>query len=204
MSATYITTIATTEQIASTIKDGFLKGHSQKRVAVVGRSNVGKSTLINSIVGEKVARTSQTPGKTRAIHFFLWEGQDVIVVDLPGYGFAQVSKSEQRRWGEFIDAYLRSDEKLSAILILIDARHGPTGTDREAIEFFLDIGKPIVFVMTKTDAIKNQKQKSASTKNMKAFITELESRSDLNSKTLWVSSKNNENIPHLKKIIKEY
>ena len=99
-------------------------------IAIVGKSNVGKSSLINHLCGnKKLAKTSQTPGKTRLINFFLLN-RDFYLVDLPGYGFARASKTEQAGWGSLMEQYLSSG-RVQHLFLLIDIRHAPTAEDRQ-------------------------------------------------------------------------
>ena len=123
--------------------------------AIVGRSNVGKSSLINAIVNRKgIARVSQTPGKTQAIHFYLINEQ-FYLVDLPGYGYAKVSKSMVQQWGELIRGYLDSAEDLRLIVLLLDARRVPGEHDLQMHEWTNDAGIDERIVLTKTDKLSN-------------------------------------------------
>lgn len=123
-------------------------------IAFVGKSNVGKSSLINTLINRKaLARTSAQPGKTQTINFYNVENK-VYFVDLPGYGYAKVSKVERERWGKFIESYFNKSEKLKLIILLIDMRHSPSENDKLMYEWILYKGyKPIV-VATKSDKIK--------------------------------------------------
>ena len=103
-------------------------------VAFLGRSNVGKSSLINSLVGAKVAKTSNTPGRTQAINFFeiRWQGRpkpELVFADLPGYGYAKLSKSEKSTWGKMLEDYLRTRVTLRAVMVLVDLRRGVEDDD---------------------------------------------------------------------------
>lgn len=126
----------------------------------VGRSNVGKSSLINAIVETKVAQTSAQPGKTQALHFYLWKEGRKVIADLPGYGYAKASKEDRDRWGRFIEAYLKADSNLERALVLMDARHGPTDLDLEALGFLSSLHIPVTLVFTKSDALKNQSERA--------------------------------------------
>jgi GTP-binding protein len=159
-SKNYIITLADPAQIPGLIKDNLLMGYAQPRVAFVGRSNVGKSSLINALLMEKIARVSATPGKTRAIHFFLWAKTNRIVADLPGYGFAKVAKSERNEWSKLLDAYFKNDLGVEVVFMLFDSRHGPTDSDLEALNFFASKKIPIQIVMTKVDQLKNQSERA--------------------------------------------
>jgi GTP-binding protein len=123
-------------------------------VAFAGRSNVGKSSLLNRLVRRKAfARVSQTPGKTREINFFEVNKQFVLV-DLPGYGYARVSKGMRSEWAKLIDGYLRSAEQVRGIVQLVDARHPPTEQDLDMMEFLGEVGLPTIIALTKVDKLK--------------------------------------------------
>jgi GTP-binding protein len=122
-------------------------------VAFSGRSNVGKSSLINALVRrKKLARVSNTPGRTREIHFFGINGRFTLV-DLPGYGYAKISKARQAEWRPLIEGFLRASAPLRGVVQLLDARHDPTGDDLQMVDFLAEIGAPTVFVATKVDKL---------------------------------------------------
>lgn len=121
-------------------------------IAIVGRSNVGKSSLINTLCGSrKLAKTSQTPGKTRLINYFVLN-KEFYLVDLPGYGFAKTSKTEQRSWGDLIESYLNSGRP-KHLFLLIDIRHEPSAEDRQMFAWTLYSGVPYTLVATKADKL---------------------------------------------------
>ncbi|MBX5436585.1 MAG: YihA family ribosome biogenesis GTP-binding protein [Alicyclobacillaceae bacterium] len=121
--------------------------------AFVGRSNVGKSSLLNSLLGRRsLARVSATPGKTQQINFFLINGS-FRFVDLPGYGYAAVSKRDRARFVRMMEAYLRERDALRRVLHLIDIRHPPTATDVEVHRFLQSLGLPLAVVATKADKV---------------------------------------------------
>src|SRR4051812_6041463 len=126
----FLVTLGDVSQVSNALTGPSLKGHREPRLAMVGRSNVGKSSLINKLLGAPLARISKQPGKTRCLHFYLWGEEKRILVDLPGYGYARVAKTERDRWSEFIGAYLESDVHLQGVMVLLDSRHGPTEQDR--------------------------------------------------------------------------
>lgn len=129
-------------------------------IAIVGKSNVGKSSLINHLCGnKKLAKTSQTPGKTRLINFFLLN-RDFYLVDLPGYGFARASKTEQAGWGLLMEQYLSSG-RVQHLFLLIDIRHAPTAEDRQMFEWVLYYGLPFTLIATKADKIAKSKRRQA-------------------------------------------
>jgi GTP-binding protein len=122
-------------------------------IAFAGRSNVGKSSLLNRLVRRKAfARVSNTPGRTREINFFKVNGAFVLV-DLPGYGYARVSKTRRAEWRPLIEEYLRQSASLRGIVQLLDARHDPTDDDRVMFDLLADIGVPTIVVVTKTDKL---------------------------------------------------
>jgi len=196
MPAKYLITLADVAQLPDLFKRGFLHGYAQPRVALVGRSNVGKSSLLNALTQERVARVSATPGKTRAIHFFLWDRTQKILADLPGYGFAKVAKGEMRDWTRLLDGYFGADDRLEGVLMLFDSRHGPTEQDLEALEYFGSKGVPIQIVMTKFDQLKNQSERARRKKEVEAALAPYEIGSDhIN----WVSVKDQRSLEFLRK-----
>lgn len=130
-----------------------------KEVALVGRSNVGKSSFLNKIAGRKnLAYTSSKPGKTRTINFYSFN-KTFRLVDLPGYGFAQVSKSMRKDWAKMINSYLESRDNLLEILLLVDLRVKPSDQDKEMLSWILDNGFSGIVIGTKADKLsKNQLQ----------------------------------------------
>ncbi len=131
-------------------------------VAFLGRSNVGKSSLINALVGAEIAKTSSTPGRTRAINFFaLHEGTGdrmktrptLILADLPGYGYAKVSKAISAEWPKFIEPYLAERETLAMAVCLVDTNIPPQASDTTLITFFKQIQRPYLVVGTKADRV---------------------------------------------------
>jgi GTP-binding protein len=184
MASEYITTLADKAQLPGLIKDGFLIGYAEPRIAFVGRSNVGKSSLINALLRSKIARVSATPGKTRAIHFFRWMDTKRIVVDLPGYGFAKVAKVDQAEWSGLLDAYFKAETHLEIVFMLFDSRHGPTEADLEALEYFVGKNIPIQIILTKIDQLKNQSMRA---KRKREIIAALAPYSIREYDLIWVS-----------------
>ena len=127
-----------------------LKKNNKKEIAFIGRSNVGKSSLINTILNHKISSTSKNPGRTRGIGFI--ELQSINLIDLPGYGYSKVSKGRQQFWSELIDEYIKS-KRLNKIFILIDSRKGIQQEDQEAADYFQC---DFEFLFTKCDKIENQ------------------------------------------------
>ena len=129
-------------------------------IVFAGRSNVGKSSLINSLCGQRaLARISSQPGKTQTINFFSINDQ-FYLVDLPGYGYAERSRGQRREWGEFITNYLRDRDRLALIVHLIDLRHEPMVNDKEAAQWLTGLGIPYVIVGTKADKITRGKRQA--------------------------------------------
>lgn len=128
-----------------------------REIAIAGRSNVGKSSFINTIVNRKMlAKTGNTPGKTRTINFYNMD--DIYrIVDLPGYGYAKVSKSERDRWAKMIEGYLLNRKNLIEVILLVDIRHEPTQLDYMMYEFILNKGFSGYVVATKADKISKGK-----------------------------------------------
>lgn len=122
-------------------------------IALAGRSNVGKSSLINMLLNRKsLARVGNTPGKTRIVNFYNVNDQ-LMVVDLPGYGFAKVSKEEKRSWGRLAETYLSVRDALRVILLLVDIRHEPTDDDCVMMDYIRNSGRNAIVVATKSDKI---------------------------------------------------
>jgi GTP-binding protein len=122
-------------------------------VAFAGRSNVGKSSLINRLVHrKKMARVSNTPGRTREINFFR-VNDDFVLADLPGYGYAKISKEARAAWRPLIESYLEGSSQLRGIVQLLDARHDPSRDDLQMLEFLAELGAPTIVVATKTDKL---------------------------------------------------
>ena len=121
-------------------------------IAFAGHSNVGKSTLINKLFNRKnLARVSSVPGKTATINFYGLE--NIYFVDLPGYGYAKVSKSEKERWSGLIEGYLSSDRDIRLVFMLVDMRHAPTKDDVQMVNYLIDTEMPFVLVLTKADKL---------------------------------------------------
>lgn len=128
-------------------------------IAVAGRSNVGKSSLLNWMFRRKLAHVAKTPGKTRTLNFFL-VNDSFYVVDLPGYGYAKVAKHLQEQWGRELGNYLTQEERLAAVMTLIDIRHGPTVLDLELQEVLRFQGLSPIVVLTKADKISKSRRRN--------------------------------------------
>ncbi len=127
-------------------------------IAFLGRSNVGKSSVINSLLGVKIAKTSSTPGRTRAINFFevRFQGKpraELIFTDLPGYGYAKISREISSQWPAFIEPYLQERPNLALCLALIDVNVPPQESDRRLLDFLNACGRPTLIVATKADRL---------------------------------------------------
>ena len=130
-------------------------------IAFAGKSNVGKSSLINTLLRRKaLARTSSQPGKTQTINFYNVE-ETLYFVDLPGYGYAKVSKSERERWAKMIDDYLHTRQTLLQVVLLVDGRHEPSANDKQMLDWIRSFGYKPMVVATKTDKMGKQEQARA-------------------------------------------
>ncbi len=146
-------------------------------VAFLGRSNVGKSSLINALLGEPAARVSSTPGRTRAINFFALHVQtpakpELILADLPGYGYAKISRSISAEWPAFIDPYLAERTTLAACVCLVDMNVPPQPGDAMLAEYLDSIGRPRIVVGTKADKLSGNQRVVAVRELRKALGTE--------------------------------
>jgi GTP-binding protein len=128
---------------------------SVPEIAFLGRSNVGKSSLLNALVGAKAAKVSSTPGRTRAINFFEVSGErrapKMIFADLPGYGYAKISKSISAEWPTFVEPYLAERETLALCICLVDGNVPPRPSDRQLVDWLRAVGRDFVVVATKID-----------------------------------------------------
>jgi GTP-binding protein len=134
-------------------KHGWRPESSLPEVAFAGRSNVGKSSLLNALVRRKsFARVSRTPGRTREINFFR-VNNTFVLVDLPGYGYARISKAKKAEWRPMIESYLRRTTQLRGIVLLLDIRREPSEDDRAMLDFLADLGVPTIVALTKSDKL---------------------------------------------------
>ncbi|ACN99697.1 ribosome biogenesis GTP-binding protein YsxC [Sulfurihydrogenibium azorense Az-Fu1] len=160
--------IKSVEFIKSAVKPEDYPPPDKPEVAVVGRSNVGKSSLINAIFKRSVAKVSSTPGKTRLINFFTLNN-DIYFVDLPGYGFASVSQKERLSWQKMIENYLLNRENLKLIIMLVDTRYPPTNLDILMKQWLDTFEKQYFVVGTKIDKL-NQSEKAKAKKVIKETL----------------------------------
>jgi GTP-binding protein len=134
-------------------KHGWRPESSLPEVAFAGRSNVGKSSLLNALVRRKsFARVSRTPGRTREINFFR-VNNTFVLVDLPGYGYARISKAKKAEWRPMIESYLRRTTQLRGIVLLLDIRREPSEDDRAMLDFLAELGVPTIVALTKADKL---------------------------------------------------
>ena len=138
-------------------------------IAFMGRSNVGKSSLINSLLGVKgLARTSSTPGRTQTINFFLIN-EEFYFVDLPGYGYAKVSKSDRQAWGKLIEKYLAQREQLVLSILIVDARHEPSPLDLQMKSWLQHFELPYLVVSTKNDKLSANERRASQQRALQAL-----------------------------------
>lgn len=174
-----------------------LSPSDRAEIAFAGRSNVGKSSLINRIFNRKgLARVSATPGKTATINFY--SVGNIYIVDLPGYGYAKVSRGEKRRWSELIGGYLADVERdLRLVFQLVDMRHPPSTDDLQMINYMIDTEVPFVILFTKADKLTNNQRQQ----RMEAFAQEIPCFEDIT--CIVTSAEKGEGIDEVRQIITE-
>ena len=161
-----------------------------------GKSNVGKSSLINKIFNRKqLARVSSSPGKTSTINFFKLE--NARFADLPGYGYAKVSKAEKKRWSGLIEGYFNGSRNIGLVFQLVDMRHPPTADDKQMIDFLIDMELPFVLILTKSDKL-NKTQRAA---RMASIMQEIEYADQMT--MIPFSAVNGEGAEEIREIIEE-
>ncbi len=166
-------------------------------IAFAGRSNVGKSSLLNKIFNRKsLARVSSVPGKTVTINFYNLD--NCKFVDLPGYGYAKISRSEKERFGELMEGYFHSQRNIKLVVMLVDMRHKPSADDYNMIEFMKQMDIPFVVVMTKSDKLKVKEYQ----KRMAESKEELSVAGDV--EIIPFSSLKGEGVEELKQVIDDY
>ena len=167
-------------------------------IAFAGRSNVGKSSLLNKLFQRKnLARVSSVPGKTITINFY--QVDEYNFVDLPGYGYAKVAKTEKERWAEMMEGYFNSDRNIKLVIQLVDMRHPPTKDDLMMMEFLQASGYEFIVVMTKSDKLKKKKDYNARLEGSKQEMSFLPPE-----RIIPFSSENGEGLETVKKYIEEY
>lgn len=151
--AKFITSVADKSKIYETNAPEF---------AFAGKSNVGKSSLINYLIGQsKLAKTSSEPGRTRLLNYFEINDGQFYFVDLPGYGYAKVSKEEKIKWGDLIETYLKTSENLKNVFVLLDIRHEPSADDLLLISFLFTLNIPFTIIATKADKLSKMQTRKA-------------------------------------------
>ncbi len=165
-------------------------------IAFAGRSNVGKSSMLNKIFNRRhMARVSATPGKTATINFFRVE--NTRFADLPGYGYARVSKAEKARWGKLIEGYFRQERDLRLVFLLVDMRHPPTKDDLQMIDFLVESGLPFAIALTKLDKLSKKQREE----RLEALKTELPYADQINCLTF--SAVTGEGLENITEIIED-
>lgn len=145
--------VISSEIVMSAVSPKQYPEDGRPEIALAGRSNVGKSSTINTILNRrKLARVSSSPGKTRTINFYLIN-EEFYLVDLPGYGYAKVSKNEKATWGKMMETYLSSRKNLYEVVLLVDIRHEPTNDDKMMYDWIKHYGYGSIVVATKSDKI---------------------------------------------------
>lgn len=161
--------VTTAEFVISAVSPEQYPERNLPEIALAGRSNVGKSSFINKMINRKnLARTSSKPGKTQTLNFYLINDQ-FFFVDVPGYGYAKVSKSEREKWGHMIETYFLERKQLKGALLIVDIRHKPTSDDVMMYDWFRHYEIPVIIIATKLDKIPKGKRD----KHIKAIKTTL-------------------------------
>lgn len=159
----------TTQFLLSAMAEAHFPPPSAPEIAFLGRSNVGKSSLLNALCDDKAAKVSSTPGRTRAINFFAMlderQRQRMVFADLPGYGYAKISKSISSTWPEFIEPYLAARPTLALAICLVDSNIPPQPSDRQLIEWLDSVGRSSIVVATKADRLSGNER----TRNLAAL-----------------------------------
>lgn len=183
------------EFAAGTVKQ--LPKSDMPEVVFSGHSNVGKSSLINKLVQRKaLARVSAQPGKTATVNFYRL--REFRMVDLPGYGYAKVSKAEKERWASLVEGYLSAERNIKLIIQIIDIRHKPTKDDYDMISFLYNCNAPFVIVLTKKDKLK----KLAFEKRIEEIVDELQDYEGV--QLIPFSAVTGEGLDDVKSVIEEY
>lgn len=153
--------INSAEFIISAVRPEQYPNTGYPEIALAGRSNVGKSSFINRLINRKnLVRTSSKPGKTQTLNYYLINDQ-FYFVDVPGYGYAQVSKQERAKWGEMLETYFGMREPLEAVVLIVDSRHKPSEDDQQMVEFIAYLNLPLIVVATKLDKVSKGKRQKA-------------------------------------------
>lgn len=188
--------INNSDLLAVAVRENQYPKVEKPEIAFAGRSNVGKSSLLNLItVRKKLARTSNSPGKTRTINFYSINDDAFRIVDLPGYGYAKVSKSVSGNWGEMIETYLKKRQSLLQVILLVDIRHKPSAQDIQMYGWMRHYGFGGIVVATKADKI----SKSHLQKHLKVIREALDMSKD--DKIIPVSSLNKTGVEDIRKVL---
>lgn len=172
----------------------------RSEVAFAGRSNVGKSSLLNALTSRKaLARTSHTPGRTQQLNFFDLAGQ-IYLVDMPGYGYAKVSKTQRDDWNDLMKRYLRGRPNLRCCFILIDARHGLKDSDEEMMDMLDEAAVSYRIILTKTDKVKDQELEKIN----KKILEKLKKHGAAHPELLPTSAHKNHGVYDLQEVIASY
>lgn len=151
--ARFVTSVANLSQ---------LPDYGVPEIAIAGKSNVGKSSFINFMVNQnKLAKTSQEPGRTRLLNYFEINKGEYYFVDLPGYGYAKVNKQEKQKWGDLIETYLKNSARLINVFVLVDIRHEPSEDDLLMVRYLYSYGIPFTLIATKADKLSRAQQQKA-------------------------------------------
>lgn len=164
------------ELLCTAFNSGQLPAPELPEVAFVGRSNVGKSTLINALLGNRLAKVSSKPGKTRSLNFYRVaprEAEPFCLVDLPGYGYAAASRAERNAWWRLIGDYFSGGRRVMFVVHLVDFRHGPLKNDEELTEWLDSLEMPRLLVFTKGDKIARGKRRNVYMKYMNSGLQSL-------------------------------
>lgn len=189
--------IKTAEFVSSFVDVKSLPGDNLPEIALVGRSNVGKSSLINKVVNRKhLAKSSSTPGKTRLMNYYLINSA-WYMVDLPGYGFARVSKAERDKWGKMIEKYLSGRQQLRGVIQLLDIRHPPSENDITMKQWLEHYEIPILLIATKADKV------SRNEKNKNLAVIRKALALDLDQTPITFSAENGEGVDEVKEALEE-
>jgi len=186
------------ELLATSFNIAQFPEHDLPEIAIAGRSNVGKSSLLNTLVNQKIAHVASKPGKTRSINFYRIKGPaPFVLVDLPGYGYAARSKTELKQWGKLIEAYLTRRKQLSLVISLVDFRHGLLENDRLLQEWISLQQIPVQIVFTKIDKISRGNRKGLLHKYIREGLKSLDV-------PLLTSSSTKEGMVELQRYVERY
>lgn len=154
--------IKQTEFVISVADADKIPDYGMPEIAIAGKSNVGKSSFINFMTNQnKLAKTSSEPGRTRLINFFKINKGEYYFVDLPGYGYARVNKTEKQKWGGLIEGYLQKSPNLINVFMLVDVRHEPSEDDKIMVKYLYATGTPFTLIATKADKLSRSQQMKA-------------------------------------------